>query len=328
MSLSVIDPIDPAIKRTKLVLFDPFDFGKWLRLGFCAFLANLMSGGGSGGGGGGPGGGSGGGPGGGAPVPAMEPAVDWFQENFALIMIIVAAVIVFMVILGLVLTWLSSRGQFMLIDGVVRNRGAVVEPWHEYRAEGNSLFWFRVILGLLFFLVIVVIGGLALLIGLPNIRHGEFGVPAAMAIAFGVLSMVILGITYGVIGLFLRDFVVPVMYLRRIPVMAAWSEFRQSLLAGHAGLFILYILMKIVISMVTGFIALFAVCCTCCVAAIPYVGAVILLPISVFLQCYSLYFIEQFGPKWQFFPATEAPLVPPIDPSAGFGNLPTDQDLR
>ena len=52
MSLSVIDPINPAFARTKRILFQPFDFGKWLRLGFCAFLMGLAEGGGGGGGGG------------------------------------------------------------------------------------------------------------------------------------------------------------------------------------------------------------------------------------------------------------------------------------
>jgi hypothetical protein len=58
MSLSVIDPIQPAIARTKLILFQPFQFGKWLTLGFCAFLMSLAEGGYgfNGGGGGGDGG--------------------------------------------------------------------------------------------------------------------------------------------------------------------------------------------------------------------------------------------------------------------------------
>ena len=45
MKISVINPISPAIERTKLVLFRPFDLGKWFKLGFCAFLATLGEGG-------------------------------------------------------------------------------------------------------------------------------------------------------------------------------------------------------------------------------------------------------------------------------------------
>ena len=40
--------------------------------------------------------------------------------------------------------------------------------------------------------------------------------------------------------------------------------------------------------------------------AIPYLGTVILLPLFVFLRCYSLCFLEQFGPSWRILwePAT------------------------
>jgi hypothetical protein len=53
-TVSVVDPITPAINRVKLMLFQPFDIGKWFIIGFCAWLAYLGSGGGNGGGGGGP----------------------------------------------------------------------------------------------------------------------------------------------------------------------------------------------------------------------------------------------------------------------------------
>ena len=149
MKPSVIEPISPAIEHTKRVLFDPFDFGKWLRLGFCAFLMGL----GEGGGGGSHGGQSG--------VRAgnadFDPAVEWVRENLPLVVAIVAGVIVLGLLFWLLLTWLSSRGHFMFLDGVVRNRGAVVEPWREYRREANSFFLFRVCLGLFIFAVVLMV---------------------------------------------------------------------------------------------------------------------------------------------------------------------------
>ena len=47
MKISVIDPIGYSLKRMKLILFSELDAGKWFVLGFCAFLADLCSGGGS-----------------------------------------------------------------------------------------------------------------------------------------------------------------------------------------------------------------------------------------------------------------------------------------
>ncbi len=64
----------------------------------------------------------------------------------------------------------------------------------------------------------------------------------------------------------------------------------------------LYVLLKIVISFTVGFLMAMLICCTLCIAAIPYLGThVLLLPIHVFLRSYSLFFIEQFGPQWQLF---------------------------
>ena len=40
--ISVIDPIGPAIEHVRLMLFKPFDLSKWLIIGFCAWLANLV----------------------------------------------------------------------------------------------------------------------------------------------------------------------------------------------------------------------------------------------------------------------------------------------
>ena len=40
-NVSVTLPISPAIERVKLLLFRPFDLGKWFTIGFCAWLATL-----------------------------------------------------------------------------------------------------------------------------------------------------------------------------------------------------------------------------------------------------------------------------------------------
>jgi hypothetical protein len=63
-------------------------------------------------------------------------------------------------------------------------------------------------------------------------------------------------------------------------------------------------LLKILIGICVAALAMAAFCLTCCIAAIPYVGSVILLPLSVFLQAYPLYFLQQFGPDWQVIPVS------------------------
>jgi hypothetical protein len=297
MKISVVEPVSPAIERTTEILFRPFDLGKWFTLGFCAFLATLGEGGGGSGnfntGGGGRGGGGGG--------NEFEALKEWIQENLTLIISIVAGAVVVGCLLGLLLTWLSSRGKFMFIDGIVHNRGAVAAPWREYRREGNSLFVFQIVFQLTCFLIFVLLLAACVLIAYPSIEAEEFGTSAVVALAVGIPVVLLYALAVGFIGMCLRHFVVPIMYLRRIGVMEAWGIFRHEMLAGRVGTFVLYVLFQIVIGIAIGFIALAATCMTCCLAALPYLGTVILLPLFVFDYSYHLYFLEQFGPEWTFF---------------------------
>ena len=94
------------------------------------------------------------------------------------------------IILGLLVTWLSSRGKFMLLDGIVKNQGAVSEPWSEYKAEGNSLFLFRIVVGLIAFVGFLVAAGIPLLIALPDFQSGTFSEAGFAAIVFGCFLMI------------------------------------------------------------------------------------------------------------------------------------------
>lgn len=314
MAISVTQPIGAAIDRTGRILFKPFDAGKWFVLGFCAWLAYLGEGGSHfnfqvpGRGLGGPSGPFSGG--------EFDEIIQWFQAHAALIISLVALGFVLILAIGYVLTWVQSRGKFMFLDGVVRNRGAVVEPWRKFRALGNSLFWFRIVLGLIglgVFALTVLVG---LAIAWPDIQAERFSGMALGGIAAAAVIFIPSTLILAVIGLFLEHFVIPVMYLRGVRTMKAWGLFRHEILAGHVGPIVLFYLMKIALGIAIGIIALVATCITCCLAALPYLGTVILLPLFVFGRCYSLCFLEQFGESWRFFAEDEA-LPPPPPPPPG-----------
>ena len=303
MAISVTEPIGWALTRTGRMLFKPFEWRKWFVLGFCAWLANLGEGGG-------PnfnlGGGGRGGPSGGGPGP-FDPVLDWGREHVGLVILVaVAAFIVFLAI-GLVVVWLSSRGKFMFLDGVVRNRGAVVEPWHRFRTPGNSLFGFRVVFGLAALAVVLLIAGAGLAIAWPDIQAERFGAMAVAGILAGALLMTPAIVVLGLVAALLEDFVVPVMYLRGVRMLAAWGILWREILPGNFWKIVLFYLMRIVLGLGIAVVAIVATCFTCCLTIIPYLGTVILLPIFVFMRSYSVYFLQQFGPGWQFFPAMEGP---------------------
>ncbi len=306
---SVIDAIPAAFRRMGRTLFQPFDIGKWFVLGFCAWLAQLGEGGGAPGSGGGSPGGGGGGSG-------FGDAAHWFHENLAVILLVAAAIFIVILALGLLIVWLSSRGKFMFLDGLVHNRGAVVEPWHRYREPANSLFGFRVAFGLLVLLALALVAAVGFGLAWADIARETFGPAAIAAIVIGGFSVLVIAVAAGIVSALLNDFIVPVMYVRGRRVREAWCVFWRELAQGHIGPLLLFYLMKVVLGMALGAVAMIATCLTCCLTALPYIGTVILLPVFVFMRCYSLAFIEQYGPEWRVFaydlePAPAGPPVPP-----------------
>lgn len=298
---SVTAPIQYALTRTGRVLFKPFDIGKWFVLGFCAFLAYL----GEGGGGGGTGWNVPGGGGGGGPTSQPGSPGNWISSHLTAIIVIGAAALLLIIAIVLVITWLKARGRFMFIDGIVRNRSAVVEPWKEYRFEGNSLFVFWVALSLAGLILFACVLVMCLFIAWPDIQQQQWGGDATTALITGIVIWIPLLILLALFGFFLKHFMVPVMYIERCSAVDAMGIAWNELVAPNVGPVLLYILMRILVSIAIGALALLGTCATCCLAAIPYIGTVILLPLYVFDQSYTLHFIEEFGPKWAVFTADE-----------------------
>lgn len=323
LHVSVVEPLTPAIERVKTILFRPFDLGKWFVIGFCAWLAELgkPKGGGNGGGGGG---GGNGGPhfsfDGRPHLDEMaERARDFFAEarlfvednmHWIVPIAIVGAVIV--IIIWLLLMWLSSRGRFMFLHCVVENKGEVSVPWNKYERHANSLFVFRIVVGLINLVAVIaaVFAGITLFAGAA--MAGSGGVAVLVVVSVFVL-MIALGIVLFLIRKFTTDFVVPIMFLRTASCSAAWREF-LTVLTANSGRFILYVLFQIAIWIVVMFLIVALVCVTCCCAAcilgIPFVGTVLLLPILVFHRSYSLYYLRQYGPAFDIWGAAQ-PVAPP-----------------
>lgn len=300
MSVSVVDPIDRSVKWVKRILFDEFTLAKWFVLGFCAFLAMLGEGGAAN-----------------APTQVFRytehrgranygPMDDWLRMHLTAVVLIGAGILLIAIALGLLLTWLNSRGKFMFLDGVVRDREAVVEPWHRFRALGNSLFFFRVVLGIVSFVAFGTLIGGSFLLLLPAIRIHRMTLFALLVLLFAGAAFVLMVVALVLVVAVLRDFVVPIMYRRELKTVAAYRVFLAEILPGHIVELILFYLLKFVLGIAAGIIILVGTCLTCCIAALPYISSVVFLPILVFFRCYSVYFLEQFGPEWRFFETGEA----------------------
>lgn len=302
MNIQYVEPLSAGWRRMKKALFQPFDLGKWFTVGFTAFLASLLDGGGGGGNNGSYGRKSN------ADLDDLFNfpgiAMDWLNANpfwFTLIVIGIVAVFVFFI----VLTWLSSRGKFMFLDNVVHDRAEVKKPWYEFRKEGNSLFLWRLVYGLLVFAAVLVSFWFAFNTA-KNIYYEELALSEKVMSIFGmVIYFLILFIVTGYISLFLDSFVVPIMYKERLSTSQAWFRFLPLLSKrfGHFivfGLFTFVLIILIVISVIIfGFI-------TCCIGflllIIPYIGSVVFLPVSYTLRAFSLEYLQQFGEEFRLFP--------------------------
>ena len=296
--VSVLDPVEEAFGRMAMVLFKPFDLGKWFVVGFCAWLAYL-----------GQGGGGGGGnirlPSGHGPGESIEMVKDFVLANLFWIIPTVIFVLTVAILIGLLLVWLSSRGRFMFLHCVALNVAEVKVPWGKYRREGNSLFVFRVVVGLIYFAVMIILMALvAVFIIVPASRSNLSGISLALVLSIFLPVLFAIAIAFALIGKFTKDFVVPIMYLRKSSCVEAWREF-MGILRANKCRFLLYILFQIVIGIAIGVIvfaaAMVTCCCACCLLAIPYIGTVLFLPVLIFKRSYSLFYFRQYSVQFDVF---------------------------
>jgi hypothetical protein len=302
MNISFSAPLQRAWDRMMRMLFRPFTLEKWLVVGFAAFLSEYFS-------------------------HALGGRYSWRERHdpnarHALRQIaeflqhptwgpVIIVIVACVALISIVLMWLTSRGRFVFLDDVVRERGAIVEPWKRYGRQGNSLFGFCLIAYIAFIALMVTIALPLIPAILAVIQGGDWRVlgVAAIGMSVSLLSIVVLVMSY--VFLFLFQFVVPIMYRDGLGIMAGWGRFltlfRQQPLPFVAYGFV-YLLLSVAVFVVVGVVG-FATCCVgFLLLATPYAGSVILLPVEIVMRGYGPEFLAQFGPEYSVFaPASTSP---------------------
>lgn len=230
--------------------------------------------------------------------------------NIGWIIPLVAIVMIFSVALWLVMLWLSCRGKFMFLHCVALDKAEVEVPWKKFGGAAMSLFWFRLVLGVIGIVLMLPIVIFAAVLIVQMVLRGGPNLPAVMLTAGLTLAVLLLALVFGIIHKFLVDFIVPIMFLRGVTCLAAWGEF-CTLLTANFWKFALYLVFQIVVNMVLGMMVLLAILVTCCIAGclmvLPFVGTVVLLPVLVFQRSYPLYYLAQYGSRYNVFPVPEVP---------------------
>ena len=298
-NISVIDPLNPAFERMKVILFKPFDLGKWFVIGFCAWLASFGEGG------------SGGNMNfrGGDIQNNISEAKEYILGNLYWIVPVTVVIFLFGIAIWLLFTWLSSRGRFMFLHSVAHDKAEVKVPWKKFRQHANSLFLFRIVMGLIAF-VSIGLPCLFVVFCIFGIVSGPHYFGPILGIVLVALLCFALGIAFWLVKRFTTDFVLPIMFLGTSSCTAAWRQF-LTLLRENKGSFAVYALFRIIIAIAISITVIAVVigtcCCACCVLMIPYIRTVALLPILVFERSYSLCYFRQFGPQFDvFIPEAEA----------------------
>jgi len=316
--IEIFKPFGEAFELMKRILFQPFDVKKWFVMGFAAWLANL---------------------GGGGFNYQYNRREDVQKLNEAIsqiphpILVIGVCVLISLVLVLIVLfAWLRARGGFMFIDCIVKNRGAVAEPWREFRKEGNSYFLFSLVVGLCFLIFAALLSLPLIILAIKGryyffIHRDQLNVYMISAIAASVFIILLLVLVWALIA----NFMTPVMYRRRCRAYEALRAV-TTLIAANPGEILLYCLFLIVLALATAIVACLVTCATCCIAAIPYIGTVILLPVFVLLRSFSLLFLRQFGPEYDVWAGSMPPeflpiLSPAPPPSTSALNPPPEPPL-
>jgi len=321
--IEIFKPFGEAFELTKKILFQPFDVKKWFVIGFAAWLANL-----------------GGGVGGfnyqynrREDVQKLNEAIS--QIPHPILVTGVCVLILFVLVLIVLFAWLRARGRFMFIDCVVKNRGAIVEPWRAFQKEGNSYFLFSLAVGLGLFAFAVLLAAPLILLVVKGryyffIHRDQLNIYLISAIAAWAFLVILLVLVWSLMA----NFIVPVMYIQRCRASKSFGIVAR-LVAAQPGEILLYCLFLIVLALATTIVACLVTCATCCIAAIPYIGTVILLPVFVLLRSFSLLFLRQFGPEYDvwasFVPPEFLPILSPASttpaPSTSALNPPPESPL-
>ncbi len=295
-----------------VILFRPFDLAKWFVIGFSAFLAGLLSGGngfngsfnrqGN------------------LSMPnqqtlnqSMNSAISTFSSfQTGFIAVLVCCAVVFGLAVAVLLYWLGARGQFLLLDNIVRNRGAIAEPWHRYARQANRVFIFHLICLGASLAVMLVLGVPAVLIGLPAITHHTWPKGPALGALLGLGAIYfVFGVLFFCFVFLFREWGIPLIFRRDLPLWQAVGE-TWEIIRRWPGPTLLFLLLRVALALGLIVISLLVCCLTCCVAALPYLGTVVLLPALIYIKCFSLDCLAQLSPAYEVWTVDVPPPPGPL----------------
>ena len=260
-SLSASECITPAIERTKSLLFRPFQWRAFLKLTAVAFFAEI-----------GGGGLSFSSPGHQGGIPGISPAAQ------AMVFAVLLGVVVVGLVIGLVLLYLGSRLQLVLLEVVVTRQTLIAPIWRRY----PRLTWRWLGLKILLFLVLALVFAATLLpVVLSMVKNMPSGAQTPSAAFFSHI-LIFIGAIFLVMMVFValyflvRDFALPFLALENLSITDTLGRLRV-LIAEAPGEIALYLLLRFLLGLVAAIGAEMIILLVLLISLIPFgvVGGVL-----------------------------------------------------
>jgi hypothetical protein len=249
-AISAADSVSPAIQRTRQLLFRPFNWGTYLKLGLVALITEGFAGNFSSANHGGSSTGS-------APdfrLPFGE-IPSWIPAVF---MVLLAALLI-----GTVF-YLVTRLRFSFFHCLIHNTTEIRPGWWLYRAPAIRFFWLNVGVGICFLLLVGLLA-IPFIAGFVRLFHeSQQGAKLDLGLLISLVLpllpiMVLLGLAGLLADIVLRDFMLPHFALENATAGQAWSRV-WARIKGDSRQFIVYAILRVVlptVAMVAVFIVLF-----------------------------------------------------------------------
>lgn len=249
-AISAAEAISPAIQRTRTFLFRPFRLSTYLKLCLVAMLAE----------------GSSGGSGnfhlpGNTHMPSGHPRVQTWSSlpHFAFTPEWVAAacaIVLLLLVVGLFISWLITRLRFAWFHCLIHNTQFIRPGWHLYRTQATRFFWFNVVVGLCFLVLIAALaipfaaGFIGLFHGMRAGGHPNFG--AIFALLLPLIPIILLIVIVAVaVHIVVNDLMLPHFALDNATAGSAWGAVWSRIRLEKGGFFV-YALLRVVLPIVAG----------------------------------------------------------------------------
>jgi len=258
--LSATEAIGPALERTKDVLARPFRLGTFLKIAAVAFFAE-MGGGFS------------------FNIPGRSHAMHPLPPSFLAFFLAFAVLLAFVsLVIGLILFYIGSRLQLVLLELVATRYKFVAPLWRKYGSRTwrwiglRLLLIFCMLLLLLPFIITAVVYFIHHAQAMSSLNAGNpfaalVGLHFAQILLFIAVAFIVL-LVLSAIYMLVRDFALPFLALEDLGISHS-LECLRALFAAEPGQFILYIVLRMVLGIVFTIAAEIAVFLVLLISLIP-----------------------------------------------------------